>query len=229
LATATGAGGASLDLPAVLKVDTMNDSRRLHAKLLDHIPAAVVVSDGQGRIVYCNHEARQLYGCAEGGAVPSELVELAQHAERWEGELKVAGHRVHCRASPVQGSTGQRVGTMTVSLPRHGSRADTLGKDLTEVGRRIAVARNAAGLTQEELANRLGVTRRSVQGYEAGSVAPFRHLDVLSQVLGRSSAWFLLEGPAASDEALQEALRQHRLTLERDLRRIVREEVAAIR
>jgi hypothetical protein len=73
------------------------------------------------------------------------------------------------------------------------------------------------------------VTRRSVQGYEAGRVAPFRHLDRLSELFGRSTSWFLLEEPAASNEALQEALRQHRLTLERDLRRIVREEVAAIR
>jgi transcriptional regulator with XRE-family HTH domain len=208
----------------------MNDSRRLQAKLLDHIPAAVVVSDAQHRIVYCNLEARELYGCAEGGEVPSELVEAAKHAERWEGKLTVAGHLVHCRASPVEDAAGQRVGTMTVSLPRHRSRAGSLGRQLDEVGRRIALARNAAGLTQEELANSLGVTRRSVQGYEAGRVAPFRHLDRLSELFGRSTSWFLLGEPAASNEqALREALRQHRLTLERDLRRIVREEVAAIR
>ncbi|SRR6266511_6071168 len=206
----------------------MADSRRLQAKLLDHIPAAVVVSDARHRIVYCNHEARELYGCTEGGEVPFELVEAAQHEERWEGKLTVGGHRVHCRASPVEDPTGRRVGTMTVSLPRQRSRAGFLGRDLAEVGRRIAQARNAAGFTQEELANALGVTRRSVQGYEAGHVAPFRHLDRLSELLGRSTGWFLLEEPAASNEALQEALRQHRLTLERDLRRIVREEVASI-
>jgi transcriptional regulator with XRE-family HTH domain len=118
---------------------------------------------------------------------------------------------------------------MTVSLPRDRSRSDARERHLTEVGRRIAIARNAAGLTQEELANRLGVTRRSIQGYEAGRVAPFRHLDRLSELLDRSTGWFLLGEPPASDEALQEALRQHRLTLERDLRRIVREEVSAIR
>jgi transcriptional regulator with XRE-family HTH domain len=206
----------------------MADSRRLQAKLLDHIPAAVVVSDGHNRIVYCNHEARELYGCTDGGEVPFELAEVAQHAERWEGKLTVGEHRVHCRASPVEDPTGRRVGTMTVSLPRQRTRAGFLGRDLVEVGRRIAQARNAAGLTQEELANRLGVTRRSVQGYEAGRVAPFRHLDLLSELLGRSTSWFLLEEPTASNEALREVLRQHRLTLERDLRRIVREEVAAI-
>jgi len=206
----------------------MVDSRALQAKLLDHIPAAVVVSDARHRIVYCNHEARELYGCAEGGEVPFELAEAAQHAERWEGKLTVGGHLVHCRASPVEDPTGRRVGTMTVSLPRRRGRAGLLDRDLTDVGRRIALARNAAGLTQEELANQLGVTRRSVQGYESGRVAPFRHLDRLSELLGRSTSWFLLEEPAAPNEAMQEALRQHRLTVERDLRRIVREEVAAI-
>jgi transcriptional regulator with XRE-family HTH domain len=209
-------------------VDAMTDSRRLQARLLDHIPAAVVVSDARHRVVYCNQEARDLYGCVEGGEVPLELAEAAQHAERWEGKLTVGGHRVHCRASPVEDPAGRRVGTMTVSLPRQRSRAGLLDRDLAEVGRRIALARNAAGLTQEELASRLGVTRRSVQGYEAGRVAPFRHLDRLSALLGRSTSWFLLEEPAAANEALQETLRQHRLTLERDLRRIVREEVAAI-
>jgi transcriptional regulator with XRE-family HTH domain len=197
--------------------------------LLDHIPAAVVVSDTRDRVVYCNREARELYGCVEGGGVPSELVEAAQHKEHWEGKLTVDGHRVHCRASPVEDPSGRRVGTMTVSLPRDRNRAGARRKDLAEVGRRIAAARNAAGLTQEELASRLGVTRRSVQGYEAGTVAPFRHLDRLSQALDRPSGWFLLDETAASNKALQEALRQHRLTLERDLRRIVREEVAAIR
>src|SRR6266545_282486 len=125
----------------------MADSRTLQAKLLDHIPAAVVVSDVRHRIVYCNHEARKLYGCAEGGEVPVELAETAQYAERWEGKLTVGGHRVHCRASPVEDPTGRRVGTMTVSLPRQRSRAGLLDKDLSEVGRRIALARNAAGLT----------------------------------------------------------------------------------
>jgi transcriptional regulator with XRE-family HTH domain len=214
---------------AVLEVDAMSHSRTLQAKLLDHIPAAVVVGDAQSRIVYCNLEARELYACAEGGAVPPELVEAAQHEERWEGELTVGGRRVHCRASPVLDAAGQRVGTMTVSLPRDRGRAGALGQDLAEIGRRIAVARKAAGLTQAELARRLGVTRRSVQGYEAGRVAPFRHLDRLSELLGRSPGWFLHEEPSVPGDALQEALRQHRLTLERDVRRIVREEVAAIR
>jgi PAS domain-containing protein len=68
----------------------MADSRRLQAKLLDHIPAAVVVSDARHRIVYCNHEARELYGCAEGGEVPFELAETAQHAGRWEGSSQSA-------------------------------------------------------------------------------------------------------------------------------------------
>lgn len=63
------------------------------------------------------------------------------------------------------------------------------------IGRRIAQARREAGLTQDELARRVGVTQRSVQGYEAGAVVPYRHLAELAEATG-SSATFLLRGEA---------------------------------
>ena len=81
-------------------------------------------------------------------------------------------------------------------------------RKLLAIGRRIARARAAARLTQQDLAERLGVTRRSVQGYEAGKVAPYRHLDRLAAVLDRPKTWFLLD--------------------RRDLRRIVRDEVSGM-
>jgi transcriptional regulator with XRE-family HTH domain len=44
------------------------------------------------------------------------------------------------------------------------------------IGTRIANARRQAGLTQRELAARLGVTPRSIQNYEAGIAIPYKHL-----------------------------------------------------
>jgi transcriptional regulator with XRE-family HTH domain len=59
------------------------------------------------------------------------------------------------------------------------------------IGRRIAQARREAGLTQEELGQLIGVTTRSVQGYEAGNVIPFRHLRKLESATGKSRGWLL--------------------------------------
>jgi HTH-type transcriptional regulator, cell division transcriptional repressor len=75
--------------------------------------------------------------------------------------------------------------------------------DANAVGRRIAKARKEAGLTQEELASRLGVTPRSVQGYEAGRVAPYRHLPRLAELTRREIGWFL-EGDEPGARALAE-------------------------
>lgn len=59
------------------------------------------------------------------------------------------------------------------------------------IGRRIAQSRREAGLTQEELARLIGVTTRSVQGYEAGKVTPFRHLRKLEEVTEKPRGWLL--------------------------------------
>ena len=193
----------------------LGDSRQIEAMLLEHMPAAVVVGDEAQRVVYCNQAARALYGCAPGEPLPEVLTDTTDATEGWEGELTVGGRTVHCNAQPVRDSAGRRVGTMTVSVAHGGNGTTT---NLREIGRRIASARTAAGLTQQQLADSLGVTRRSVQGYESGSVAPFRHVRRLSELLGRPAGWFLLDEPAADDEPLREVLR-----------RIVREEVAALR
>jgi transcriptional regulator with XRE-family HTH domain len=59
------------------------------------------------------------------------------------------------------------------------------------IGQRIAQARREAGLTQAQLAEALDITRRSIQGYEAGKVVPYRHLDELAAATGRSRGWLL--------------------------------------
>lgn len=73
------------------------------------------------------------------------------------------------------------------------------------IGRRIARARKERGLTQEELAARIGVSPRSIQGYEAGSVVPYRRLSQLAEVCNREIGW-LLEGDTANDHELVERL-----------------------
>jgi transcriptional regulator with XRE-family HTH domain len=73
------------------------------------------------------------------------------------------------------------------------------------IGRRIARARKERGLTQEELAALIGVSPRSIQGYEAGSVVPYRRLARLAAVCNRDIGW-LLEGDTNTDHELVERL-----------------------
>ena len=183
----------------------MSDLSRIEAALLDHVPAAVVVSDANRRVFYRNRAARELNGCEPGDALPAQLALAVRSPGPWHGDVRVAGRRFHCRAAPVRDSEQNLIGSITLSF-EHGANDDP---GLPELGRRIARARAAARMTQQELAEALGVTRRSVQGYEAGKVAPYRHLDRLAEVLGCPRSWLL--------------------AFDGDLRRIVREELAASR
>jgi transcriptional regulator with XRE-family HTH domain len=63
------------------------------------------------------------------------------------------------------------------------------------IGGRIARARKESGLTQEELAGRMGVSARSIQGYEAGKVVPYRHLNQLAKITNRELGWILAGDP----------------------------------
>lgn len=66
------------------------------------------------------------------------------------------------------------------------------------VGSRIRMARLMSGLSQEKLAEHLGLTFQQVQKYEKGTnrVAPSR-LKVIAQVTGQSISWFFDEAPGA--------------------------------
>lgn len=68
-----------------------------------------------------------------------------------------------------------------------------------DIGARIASARKQAGLTQEELGDLVGVSTRSLQGYEAGHIVPYRHLGKISEVVNRPVGW-LLHGEEAEDD-----------------------------
>lgn len=68
-----------------------------------------------------------------------------------------------------------------------------------DIGARIATARKEAGLTQEELADLVQVSTRSLQGYEAGDVVPYRHINKLGEVLQRPVGW-ILHGESEPEE-----------------------------
>src|SRR3990167_1003749 len=77
------------------------------------------------------------------------------------------------------------------------------------IGARIARARTEAGVTQEELADLIGVSTRSLQGYEAGAVKPYRHLEALAAAVNKPMAWFLHGDDAAPDPQRIAPLLEH--------------------
>jgi PAS domain S-box-containing protein len=220
--------------------------RSVEASLLDQAPAAIAVVDPRGRIVYWNRESASLYGWARREAVGSDLLSLvstqADEADpafdvleilgsgtAWIGDLHLRrrdGELLHVRARgrPLMSSRGTQVGVMIVTVPVHegqpaGAAPLRDDHDLVAIGRRLALARRQAGFTQSEVAQRLGVTKRSLQGYEAGTVAPYRHLPALASILGRDRSWFLAAGSAGETGSVR------RRELEEIVRTIVREEV----
>jgi transcriptional regulator with XRE-family HTH domain len=63
------------------------------------------------------------------------------------------------------------------------------------MGRRIARARQEAGLTEKELANRLGVSLWRIQRIQTGDDDPRGHLAEIAEIMGKPTHWFLaLEG-----------------------------------
>jgi transcriptional regulator with XRE-family HTH domain len=107
-------------------------------------------------------------------------------------------------------------------------------KDLTGLGARIREARMAAGLTQDELSDLVGVGMRQIQYYEAGTSNPYRTLRRIAEATNRSVGWFLhgdaptelaaealaqrLEALEASQERVEAALGEQRALLDELLR-----------
>ena len=66
------------------------------------------------------------------------------------------------------------------------------GDSVSTLGERIGVAREHAGLTEEELATRLAVRRRTVDAWEGDGAEPRANtLATLAGVLGVSPVWLL--------------------------------------
>src|SRR6185369_7043208 len=64
-------------------------------------------------------------------------------------------------------------------------------KDPTGVGGRIREARMAMGLTQDQLADLVGVGMRQIQYYESGESNPYRTLRRIAEATGRPLSFFL--------------------------------------
>lgn len=82
--------------------------------------------------------------------------------------------------------------------------------DAAAIGRRISQARRQAGLTQPKLASTVGVTLRTMQGYEGGEVVPYRRMDTIAAAVSQSAEWLLYgeAGQAARLTALEARLDQ---------------------
>jgi transcriptional regulator with XRE-family HTH domain len=130
-------------------------------------------------------------------------------------------------AGPPPRSPWRPAGTCS---SRYSQEVATLHRsDPREIGARIARARRELGVTQHEFAQRFGVTTRMLQYYEAGRFVPYRYLDRLSHVTGRSPRWFL-EGEQANSvsDTVESALRESLVALDRQLSRLD-EEVGQLR
>lgn len=69
-----------------------------------------------------------------------------------------------------------------------------------EIGARIAQARHEAdGMTQEQLAELLNVSTRSVQDYESGVTMPWKHFRLLETIFKRQMGWFLYGDPTEEE------------------------------
>lgn len=76
-----------------------------------------------------------------------------------------------------------------------------------EIGARIAQARHEAnGMTQEQLAELLNVSTRSVQAYEAGETMPWKYFRLLESIFKRPMGWFLHGDPETSTESAEEVV-----------------------
>ena len=113
-----------------------------------------------------------------------------------------------CQVSSMLTRTEAEWKTKHSSLESRG-----MNDERREIGSRIAAARREAGMTQRELADRLGVTTRSVQNYESGSIIPYKHLRRIEVLAHRRVGW-ILSGDGR-DESASETLRQLEKTLER--------------
>ena len=100
------------------------------------------------------------------------------------------------------------------------------------LGARIAQARKERGLTQRELADALGITVRSVQNYEAGSIVPWRHLGRIELITRRRAGWLLREEDGGDLQVslaeLARVMEEHQALLQRHLG-ILRENVVRLR
>jgi transcriptional regulator with XRE-family HTH domain len=112
-----------------------------------------------------------------------------------------------------------------------------VGTALREVMRRVAAARTAAGLSQRELADRIGTTQAALSNWEVGRRRPgLAELVALADALGRDLAWLLEplltlsadRQPDVGQRSMRERLAELRHLIDEvereELRRVTKEE-----
>lgn len=117
--------------------------------------------------------------------------------------------------------------TLGVLPPAQKSQDHALVDDLQGhmFGARLKQAREEAQLSQEALAEAIGVVRRTVASYEAGTKSPrLDRLSKIAQVLGRSPGWFLqTKRPTMSPPMSKlDQMRRDVRRLRRDVQRLIR-------
>lgn len=92
-----------------------------------------------------------------------------------------------------------------------------------ELGSRIKTAREQAGLTQDDLADIVGLSMRQIQNLESGTSKPYKHLATIAEATGRSVEWLLHgDAPTSADEdRLREIVREEVSGLQAQLDRIL--------
>lgn len=100
--------------------------------------------------------------------------------------MAVRLRRIHQEVTAAREVNKIRRGREDPSMPQ-----DRAEEYALEVAARIVSARKEVGLTQVELAELVGVSPRSMQGYENAEVIPYRKMRDLAHVLNRPVEWFL--------------------------------------
>lgn len=67
------------------------------------------------------------------------------------------------------------------------------------IGERLIAARKEQGMSQQEVADLIHVSSRSMQAYESDDVVPYRYLRELAEVLEKPMGW-ILHGDDAPEE-----------------------------
>lgn len=70
---------------------------------------------------------------------------------------------------------------------------------MSTIGERLIAARKDQGMSQQEVADLIHVSSRSMQAYESDDVIPYRYLRELSEVLEKPMGWILHGEDAPED------------------------------
>ncbi|MBQ3669552.1 MAG: helix-turn-helix transcriptional regulator [Clostridia bacterium] len=77
-------------------------------------------------------------------------------------------------------------------------------------GEKLRLARTSAKMTQADLADKLGLAKRTVEGYESGAFYPRKRkvYDELAQIFGVEKNWFLTESEGDKQTTAQDDMKK---------------------